>query len=452
MRSDVPAVAVIGGGFSGATLAIQLRRRGLAPFVVEPGARLGEGAAYRTRDPGHLLNIRAMNMSAWADRPRHFLDWLGAQADEQRFEPRATYARYMADLWAAEGEGIPVVPARATGLTRPTSPGNGAAWRVELADGAPACADAVVLATGNPASSTLPGGFGGDLPTSALVADPWSESGMARLAAIADAGGRVLALGTGLTLVDVAVTQARSGSQVIALSRRGLLPHPHTEVGAIPASPIPVEPFAPLRRRIRAARALHDWRPAVDGVRPSAPAIWRSWSVAERRRFLRHAGPWWSIHRRRTAPASARTVAAMQADGRFRVEAGRLLSAEWRDGAVYVRWRTRGSEAVCEAVVDVLVNCTGFDSLGAGGDPFHSALFAAGLARPDPLGMGLDVDEGSRVLDGAGRAQPDLFAVGPPTKGAFWEIVAVPEIRVQVAAIADRLADELLPARVAAHG
>ena len=58
----------------------------------------------------------------------------------------------------------------------------------------------------------------------------------------------------------------------------------------------------------------------------------------------------------------------------------------------------------------------------------------------DRLGMGLEVDERSR-LDGAPRA----WAVGPLTKGRFWEIVAVPDIRHQVAAVADDIAEELKP-------
>jgi uncharacterized NAD(P)/FAD-binding protein YdhS len=34
----------------------------------------------------------------------------------------------------------------------------------------------------------------------------------------------------------------------------------------------------------------------------------------------------------------------------------------------------------------------------------------------------------------------DLYAVGPLTRGAFWEITAVPDIRHQVWALARRLA------------
>jgi uncharacterized NAD(P)/FAD-binding protein YdhS len=35
-----------------------------------------------------------------------------------------------------------------------------------------------------------------------------------------------------------------------------------------------------------------------------------------------------------------------------------------------------------------------------------------------------------------GRPAPDLFAVGPVTRGAFWEITAVPDIRHQAVQVA----------------
>ena len=61
-----------------------------------------------------------------------------------------------------------------------------------------------------------------------------------------------------------------------------------------------------------------------------------------------------------------------------------------------------------------------------------------GLVRPDPLGIALDVDERSRAV-GADR----LWALGPLTKGRYWEIVAVPDIRGQAAAVAEDVAAEL---------
>ena len=51
--------------------------------------------------------------------------------------------------------------------------------------------------------------------------------------------------------------------------------------------------------------------------------------------------------------------------------------------------------------------------------------------------MGLAVDGGEP------RGASGVWALGPLTKGAFWEIVAVPDIRGQVAEVADDIAREL---------
>jgi uncharacterized NAD(P)/FAD-binding protein YdhS len=64
------------------------------------------------------------------------------------------------------------------------------------------------------------------------------------------------------------------------------------------------------------------------------------------------------------------------------------------------------------------------------------SLLDAGQVRPDPLGIGVDVDEES-------RAGERLWALGPLTKGRYWEIIAVPDIREQAAAVADDIEREL---------
>ena len=66
------------------------------------------------------------------------------------------------------------------------------------------------------------------------------------------------------------------------------------------------------------------------------------------------------------------------------------------------------------------------------------SLLDAGEVRPDPLGIGLDVDERSRVSGAA-----PLWALGPLTKARYWEIIAVPDIRDQAAAVAKEIAQEL---------
>jgi uncharacterized NAD(P)/FAD-binding protein YdhS len=43
------------------------------------------------------------------------------------------------------------------------------------------------------------------------------------------------------------------------------------------------------------------------------------------------------------------------------------------------------------------------------------------------------------LLDAAGRFSKQLFAIGPMSQAAFWEITAVPDIRTQAAELANAL-------------
>ena len=56
----------------------------------------------------------------------------------------------------------------------------------------------------------------------------------------------------------------------------------------------------------------------------------------------------------------------------------------------------------------------------------------SGRIRPDICRIGIDVDDALRVIDAAAHRRRSLRAIGPMTRGAFWEIVAVPDIRGQV--------------------
>ena len=66
-------------------------------------------------------------------------------------------------------------------------------------------------------------------------------------------------------------------------------------------------------------------------------------------------------------------------------------------------------------------------------------LFATGLARPDPLRLGIDAAPDGAVLDRAGSASDVLFTLGPPLRGLWYETTAIPEIREQAAALARRI-------------
>jgi uncharacterized NAD(P)/FAD-binding protein YdhS len=66
-------------------------------------------------------------------------------------------------------------------------------------------------------------------------------------------------------------------------------------------------------------------------------------------------------------------------------------------------------------------------------------LVGRGIARPDALHIGLDVSPDCQLVDRDGSPSVDLLAVGPLTRGQFFEIEAIPDIRIQCAKVAERL-------------
>ncbi|HMC91989.1 MAG TPA: FAD-dependent oxidoreductase, partial [Allosphingosinicella sp.] len=282
------------------------------------------------------------------------------------------------------------------------------------------------------------GNYGGRLPARVegpAVDDPWSAEGLAAIRAMARQDKDLLLVGTGLTMIDVALTLVDEGfgGRMVAVSRRGLLPRAHEE----PASPpYPVEPAAGLRALVRQTRAGTPWRAAVDSLRPHTQALWRGLSLAEQKRFLRHLRPWWDVHRHRIAPPVARRIEALIGEGRLEILAGRISGET--GGAVAIALRGGGERRL---EIGGAINCTGPEAnIARMADPLIRQLLESGMARADALGLGFDVDDESRVIGVDGAPSPALFAVGPLTKGALWEIVAVPDIRQQVRDVARTLA------------
>lgn len=442
-----PTVAIVGAGFSGVLTALNLLKAPDGPCIrlIEKSSQFGQGAAYATTNPDHYLNVRAANMSAFPDEPAHFVEALaeaGQAVDAATFVTRARYGAYLQGLLRAvaaseQAAGRLILEADAAVDLRPQVGG----WRVEMAMGRHFDVDAVVLALGN-----LPPHPPGQISDAALrsglyIADPWTWR-----PEDAPEAGRVVLLGTGLTMIDVALGLAlqRPDVEMLALSRRGLLPRRHTLSAAPPSPPTgPLDSVRAVFEQLRGAARLGDWRPAIDGLRPHVQAIWRDWSHGERIRFLRHVRPWWDVHRHRLAPQVAERIDHLTAAGALSICAGRIVSIERRLDGLKVIWTARGEREPIETLATLVVNCTGPNSnLAASTDPLIASLSRQGLIRPDPYKLGAEVDAEHRLIGSDGRANPRLFAVGPMTRGSVWEITSVPDIRVQAAQCADSLAHD----------
>ena len=105
-------VAIIGAGFSGAMLAVHLAkiRPQWRTLVIDKSGSFGPGVAYGTEDLHHLLNLPAGKISAFAEQPDHFLEWLKSQEADLKlpesqplsptsFLPRRVYGQYVRDIF-----------------------------------------------------------------------------------------------------------------------------------------------------------------------------------------------------------------------------------------------------------------------------------------------------------------------------------------------------------------
>ncbi|WP_178133753.1 FAD/NAD(P)-binding protein [Vineibacter terrae] len=438
----IPSIAIVGAGASGTLLALQLSRKvpaGTRIVLIERNAQFGVGLAYSTQNPNHLVNIPNGRMSAFDDQPNHFVDWMqrqsphildGAPAAGSAFAPRRVYGAYLRDLLIAVKPAPKILHEEVVSIEV-----RGGLSRLRCASGRVLPASLVVFATGNdrPATPDAPG----------LKEAPFWRPDSWRMDAFAtlDPGLPVLLIGTGPTAVDAVITLLDQGhvGLIYTVSRRGLLSRSH---GPSVVMPIQLPLHAGLGELTRFVRQEADasggnWRGVIDAVFPFLQDIWRSLSLAERQRFLRHLRPWWDVHRQRMPEKVAARIDAACTSGQLHILAGRITQCE--SNAVWLRLRG-GRDTRLE--VGRVVNCSGpCTDPARSDDPLTQAILRDGLARPDECRLGLDVTRAGALLSRPGTVSRSLFALGPPTRGAFWDITAIPVIRRQSEVLAQHLAD-----------
>lgn len=441
-------IAVVGAGFTGTITALHLLRTlplRQPVLLCERARSFGRGTAYSTEHSDHLLNVRAANMSALADQPGSFETWLrGCSLDDPRlvretdvgiFAARSLYGRYLNamldEAMASSSRTARLRLAREEVVDLSRAPGG--SWWLTFASGATQPAAGVVLAIGN-----LPPR---NRDTALYRSDPWAPQTLAGLRPDEP----VMVIGTGLTAMDLVVALHASGfpGPVIALSRRGLLPHEHA-----PSLPWPQPKFSPaeraslvaLFRRVRreiaaAAAAGVDWRGVIDSMRPDTAALWRSLPERDRARFLRHVRPFWDVHRHRLAPPVARRIQALKDSGYLQTVRARFLGADEGAAGGFAQFKRRGMKPE-RVPVQRIINATGVESASNCDNRLLKSLLARRLVRFDAMGLGVDVTDAFQVIDLDGRAASNFWALGPVVRGVFWECTAVPDIRVQAARLA----------------
>jgi uncharacterized NAD(P)/FAD-binding protein YdhS len=452
------SIVVVGAGFSGTALAINLLRRAHRQplrIILLERAQMARGVAYAKRGYPYLLNVPAGRMSANSGDPTEFLAFarrLRPHATADDFLPRELYGDYLeATLRSAEAAAPPHVELRrihgqATDIDRSH---RSHALHVHLSDGRKLSADIVVLACGNPPPALVKAGEG-VWDSRRYVEDPWQAAECAR------EGETILVVGTGLTAADAIVAAnhaARGKATFHAISRHGLLSPPQARVeaghfGYFDSSSLSRAAAVSLRSLVREIRVLAediqlrggDWRQVIGCVRDLAPTLWQRLPPVERRRFLRHVRSYWDVHRHRLPESTWNTLNGLRRSDQLFIHSGRIASLKPLGRRIRVTWRPRGGNGTTALLADRLINCTGPDyDVRRTREPLLRGLVSQGVATADPLGLGLITDESGALIDRSGRPARNLYYLGPMLRATYWETTAVVELRDHAARLAQHL-------------
>lgn len=443
-------IAIVGGGAAGVLVAIQLLRQARHPLrvaLIEIAPAIARGVAYSTPYPEHVLNVPVQKMSAFDDQPDDFLDYLAGddEAEHARLAPafveRRIYGTYLSarlqEALADSHATLDVVPHRVIAFAR-----KDAMQQLTLSDGHTLACHATVLAVGNRARP-LPARGASSLPPHALLS-AWDFAGVRAIPKDA----HLCVVGSGLSMVDAVLSFVETGhrGRIQVVSRHGLRPQPH-------AAHPPTE-FDPglllamnLRQRFRHMRLLfrqarvagQPWQAVMERLRPHGQALWRSLSMADQRRFLRHVVRLWDVHRHRIAPEVDARIQTLVDSGQLHFRRARLDAVMQAGRCVRVTAVAHGGRAI-EFDVDHIVNATGMEMrVAAMRNPLLNDLIGEGHAQDGPHGIGVAVDVAGRLLDQHGRAQDDVRVIGSLRIGSLWETIAIPDLRGQAEAIAREL-------------
>jgi uncharacterized NAD(P)/FAD-binding protein YdhS len=456
-------VAIIGAGFCGSMVAVNLLRKAKTHIhiaLIERSGWFARGLAYGTTDRSHLLNVPAAKMGAFPDDHEHFYRWACENPEELKlqgvnsvqpnsFLPRVLYGKYLSSL-LDQANNLRGSLQRITAEAIDVAPQANGRFRVKLRNQPSLVAQHVVLALGNfpPGDPKL---WDQRFHRSErYLQNPWSEDTRRKLAEPGD----ILILGSGLTGLDLLLSLAPSKNEgaIHVLSRRGLFPRPHRVVKPSPSfldsESLPRtarQACRLVRGQVEQAEAAGiDWRAVIDSMRPYSQQIWKQWSKEERRRFLRHLKAFWEPHRHRAAPEALELLSQLEKEGHLQCHRGRIFSISQEKDTISAAFRDSISHQHRTLRVGYVVNCTGpecnYHKLT---DPLVVRLFSRGIIVPDPLFLGLDVGLGGTILNQQGERVTHLYTIGSPQKGILFETTAVPELRVQAAELADRILYQL---------
>ncbi len=453
-------IAIIGGGFSGVCVAVQLARqakKNIQIVLFNAGYPFAAGVAYSTVHPMHVLNVPAGRMSFFLDEPNHFTRWIkGKYKDEflhfgdlqleDAFLPRAVYAKYINDVFVTE-----MMTSRCTDylLVSETAVNiSHASGKMEMKtqSGRTLPCDAVVLATGNELPAT-PVFISKEMAEKEIyISNPWYF----KMHKNYELSQTILLLGTGLTMIDNMLSILSSGfkGKMVAVSTKGLLPLPfrksETDYGILEELKRPYiinTVFDIFRKHVHRVRNYGlSGTAVVDALRPLTQDIWKELSVDDKKRFLVHIRQLWGVARHRLPLHIFDLMNGYIQSKRVEIIAGRLINVTVQNNTAEATIALRATGKRVSIPVQKIINCTGplLDITKSKSKLFQN-LIKDGLLCADELKLGIKATADYAVVNASGNEVENMFVIGPMLKGTLWETTAVPEIRKQAEEVAYKI-------------
>ena len=453
-------IAIIGGGFCGMMTAVYLLRsaRPVNIVLINEGYPFGRGVAYSAHTEKYLLNVRAINMSAFEEEKYHFVQWLSHHPAYAHipgnilhnvYAPRKIYGDYLNDVWQkALSEkhslaNISVLPHKAINITE-----QGGVLSIHLDNNDTITAAYVVLATGNTAPGHIFLQNSQFLQSPKYYANPWKEESVKHVHDLKS----ILIAGNGLTMVDTVQGLLENGFKgtVYTISPNGykLIPHKYNLMvydkiaQELPENISLKELFVLIRAHAKALTKVGiGAQLVIDALRPFTQQLWQNFSLEEKKYFIRKLSHAWAILRHRLPLHIHEMMQLLRLQNRLIPIKGKIKDIIEKNGRVTVAYfdATKKRESILK--VGRVINCTGPEN-----DIRHSAnellrnLSAANIIMPDELSLGINADAGTgAIINNKGEKSERIFTTGSNLKGILWENTAVPDIRSHTKKVAAHL-------------
>jgi len=453
-------VAIIGNGFSGLMVARNLVDLGTSHLILsvfEKQHQPGQGIAYSPQSEQALLNVVAAKMSAFPDKPTHFVEWLSTQPQfldddieliKNSFVSRSIYGKYLNELWLETRElallkkiHLELFQLEITDLTYYEKKICLQASENEF------LVDKVILATGNQLPGNPRGLKGETVLSNRYFQNPWSY----KLDSI-DTQKPIFIIGNGLSMVDTVIQlrEQKRSNKIISLSPHGfhILPHRNFTyslpdwISKLSQQPTLLELVSAINKQLK---SLHKHgisaEPLIDSLRPHSQRFWRGLSHSEKARFMRHFRHLWGLARHRLPFVTYDIIQKERINGTLSIISGYIISVAPIEDGIEIIYFDKNLKQNQSILAESLINCTGPESdITKTNSTLLQNCLKKEYIQQDELKLGIKANINSfETINAAGKENEQVFAIGNLLRGELWESTAVNELRLQAKNLASAI-------------